>query len=413
MKSTIQRRIEAIQRGETPKGYKKSQWGTIPSNWNEVRLRDVIIEYKQVSTVNNQYPVLTSSRKGLMLQTDYFNNRQVTTDNNIGYNIIPRGFITFRSRTDDGRFVFNTNNLIDYGIISYFYPVFSFNATVNSAFLVSLLNYSIYNRFRPFVEGTAQQVLSLRKLGNLIYPLPPLSEQEAIAEILTQQDRLIDLKQRLIDEKLRQKKYLMQTLLTGKIRLPGFKDKWKTKTLGEILEMRKTKIDPKSTKQNYPCIDLEHINGEKACLIGSSDSLQSLSVKTQFYKGDILFGKLRPYLRKIIIAPFDGVCCSEIWAFSVSNNTNNYFVFQYLRLDRIIAKANITTGTKMPRSDWDSFQNIAIPLPPLPEQEAIAEVFSTADEELSLLERELEQEKLRKKALMQLLLTGLVRVEEL
>ena len=181
MTDTIKHRIEKIRRGEVPEGYKKIHGDIVPLTWDQISLSDCIIPYEEKTSVANQYPVLTSSRKGLMLQTDYYSNRQVTTEDNVGYNIIPYGYITFRSRSDDGRFKFNQNTIIDRGIISYFYPVFTFSDEVSCEFLLQLLNHTIYKKMFPYAEGTAQQVLSLKKLGRFKYSVPQIHEQQKIA----------------------------------------------------------------------------------------------------------------------------------------------------------------------------------------------------------------------------------------
>lgn len=238
MKNEIKQRIDEIQRGEVPDGYKKDKIGIAPKGWNEKKLAPYIKEYKEKTVVANQYPILTSSRRGLLLQTDYYANRQVTTEDNIGYNVLPYGYITFRSRSDDGRFRFNRNIIVSKGIISYFYPVFSFSENASSDFMIALLNETIYKKMYPYAEGTAQIVLSMKKLGAMRYYLPPLPEQQKIAEILTTQDKVIDLKEKRIAEKQRQKKYLMQQLLTGKRRLRGFSGEWITQELGAMFSER-------------------------------------------------------------------------------------------------------------------------------------------------------------------------------
>ncbi|MGG3772963.1 restriction endonuclease subunit S [Heyndrickxia faecalis] len=187
--------------------------------WKEVYLKNYIQEYSEKSTVHNQFPILTSSRNGLMLQSEYYSNRQVTTDDNVGYNIIPRGYITYRSRSDDGKFVFNKNTIIDYGIVSYFYPVFKFNDKACSDFMLELLNHTIERKANAFVEGTAQKVLSLKKLGTFRYFIPDIEEQEAIADVLMKINFNIKLLEDELKELKKQKKGLMQLLLTGKVRV--------------------------------------------------------------------------------------------------------------------------------------------------------------------------------------------------
>lgn len=239
MTSEIKQRIEQIRRGEVPEEYKKIHGDIVPLTWDQISLADCIVPYEEKTSVANQYPVLTSSRKGLMLQTDYYSNRQVTTEDNVGYNIIPFGYITFRSRSDDGRFKFNQNSIIDRGIISYFYPVFTFSDGVSCEFLLQLLNHTIYKKMFPFAEGTAQQVLSLKKLGRFKYPVPQIHEQQKIATVLSSQDKLVELKEKLLAEKQRQKKYLMQQLLTGKKRLSDFTVPWVATSLGNLFSERK------------------------------------------------------------------------------------------------------------------------------------------------------------------------------
>lgn len=132
MTSEIKQRIEQIRRGEVPEEYKKIHGDIVPLTWDQISLADCIVPYEEKTSVANQYPVLTSSRKGLMLQTDYYSNRQVTTEDNVGYNIIPFGYITFRSRSDDGRFKFNQNSIIDRGIIFILFLPFLMGYLVNS-----------------------------------------------------------------------------------------------------------------------------------------------------------------------------------------------------------------------------------------------------------------------------------------
>ncbi|HHT7704199.1 TPA: restriction endonuclease subunit S, partial [Pasteurella multocida] len=131
--------------------------------WEQRKLGIFIQDYIEKTTVQNQYPVLTSSQKqGIVLQEDYFADRQITNENNIGYFVLPKGFFTYRSRSDNGIFRFNRNDLIDKGIISYFYPVFEI-INGDSNFFLYLLNSTIDKQVALEAEGTGQRVLSLKK----------------------------------------------------------------------------------------------------------------------------------------------------------------------------------------------------------------------------------------------------------
>ena len=148
------------------------------------------------TTVQNQYPVLTSSQQqGIVLQEDYFADRQVTTNDNVGYYVLPRGFFTYRSRSDTDLFVFNRNNLIDKGIISYYYPVFRPKNT-DSNFLLRRLNHGIRSQLSMAAEGTGQHVLAHSKFKNMEFLVPSVPEQELIGAYFEKLDTLITLHQR-------------------------------------------------------------------------------------------------------------------------------------------------------------------------------------------------------------------------
>lgn len=247
MTPEVRDRIDQIRQGIVPEGYKKTKSDIVPVDWKESSIGEYICEYTEKTTIPNQYPVLTSARTGLMLQTEYYSNRQVTTENNVGYNILPFGYVTFRSRSDDGRFRFNENRIIKRGIISYFYPVFSFSEEVCHEYMLYLLNFSIYRRMYPYAEGTAQQVLSLKKLGQLKYSLPLVAEQKKIAEILSTQDKSIELQGRKIEELKRFKKGCLERMFPRKgqkvpeKRFPGFTDDWEQRKLGDMMNVTSVK----------------------------------------------------------------------------------------------------------------------------------------------------------------------------
>ena len=147
-----------------------------------------------------------------MFQTDYFKDRQVTTQDNIGYHIIPRGYITFRSRSDDMTFKFNQNNLIDKGIISYFYPVFCFNESLNNMYALYFMNNYLGCQIRREIVGTSQLVLSLNKLKELKMPVPCIEEQNKIGKLLDNLENKILQEQNKLNYFNRYKKGLLQQM---------------------------------------------------------------------------------------------------------------------------------------------------------------------------------------------------------
>ena len=212
--------------------------------WEQRKLGDVVEDYVEKTTVEDQYPVLTSSqRKGIVLQDDFFAGDRVNQNGNIGYFIIPRGYFAFRSRSDNDVFVFNRNDAVDMGIISYFYPVFKPRG-VDSDFLLRRLNYGLEDQIKINSEGTGQHVLSLKKFKNMIGLFPSYEEQKKIGSYFSQIDHLITLHQRKCDETKRLKKYMLQKMFpqngekVPEIRFSGFTDDWEQRKLGDIGKAR-------------------------------------------------------------------------------------------------------------------------------------------------------------------------------
>lgn len=412
MTPEVKQRIEQIQQGIVPKGYKKTKSDIVPVDWKESPIGKYIREYTEKTTIPNQYPVLTSARTGLMLQTDYYSNRQVTTENNVGYNVLPYGYITFRSRSDDGRFRFNENRIIERGIISYFYPVFSFSEEVCHEYMLYLLNFSIYRRMYPYAEGTAQQVLSLKKLGQLKYSLPLVAEQKKIAEILSTQDKAIELQGRKIEELKRFKKGCLEKMFPRKEqkvpekRFPGFTDDWEQRKFEEIA-VRSSVI---CSDANLPRVEYEDIVSGAGRLNKDIYTKESSKSGIAFHQGDVLYGKLRPYLQNWLLPAFDGLAVGDFWVLQ-PQNADSSFLYRLIQSRQFNEVANQSTGTKMPRADWKLVCKTVFSIPSnISEQAAIGTYFTALDSLITLHQRKLDEMKKQKKALMQLLLTGIVRV---
>ena len=211
-------------------------------DWEQRKLGDVVEDYVEKTTVEDQYPVLTSSQqKGIVLQDDYFSGERVSQNGNIGYFVIPRGYFTFRSRSDNDVFVFNRNDAVDMGIISYFYPVFKPKG-VNSDFLLRRLNYGLEDQIKINSEGTGQHVLSLKKFKNIVGVFPSYEEQKKIGSYFSQIDHLITLHQRKCDEMKKMKKFMLQKMFpkngqkNPEIRFDGFTDDWEQRKFKDVFD---------------------------------------------------------------------------------------------------------------------------------------------------------------------------------
>ncbi len=385
--------------------------------WKTVKLGDYILEYTEKTTVNNQYPILTSSRKGLFLQSDYY-KKQIASENNIGYNIVPYGYFTYRHMSDDEIFKFNINTIVENGIVSTLYPVFTTKNLIDKWLLYTLNYGSEFSKYaRMQKQGGSRTYMYLEKLKKIKLTFPPIKEQEKIAEILSTQDKVIELKQKLIDRKKQQKKWLMQNLLTGRIRLKGFEGEWKKISFNIICDKISDGIHgtPKyDLNGDYYFINGNNLRNGKIIITESTKRVNEseyekykktlcnrtilLSINgtigsTAIYKNEpILLGKSSAYL-------------------NIKNKYDFNFIFHAINSNYIQSHfIKKLTGSTIKNLSIDTIKNTQIFIPPIEEQTAIAEILSAQDREIELLEKELEQEKLKKKALMQMLLTGKVRV---
>lgn len=246
--------------------------------------------------------------------------------------------------------------------------------------------------------------------------LPPLEEQKKIAEILATQDRVIELKEKLIAEKQSQKKYLSQMLLTGKKRVGDYKDHWEYSALSNYLTIKDVRQIP-----NDEAPLMAFIAGMGVSPKGERYD-RSFLVKNdkKEYKrtdlNDFIYSSNNLDVGSIGLNSYGSASISVVYEiFAVNSNAVPVVLSSIIQLPENLNYAlRFRQGAiyGQYRIYAEDFLSMKIKIPTLPEQKAIADVLSAADEEISLLQKDLEQEKLKKKSLMQLLLTGLVRVNE-
>jgi type I restriction enzyme S subunit len=256
------------------------------------------------------------------------------------------------------------------------------------------------------------KTLGQGELDFLNVPVPPLHEQDRIAQVLATWDQAIDKTMRLIATKQRYKAGLIHQFLSEfRIAAKGHSSSHRLMEFRDIASLCKDKFDPRKDAADCRCIELEHISQGDGRLLGWAKSGDLGSLKNRFTPGDVLFGKLRPYLRKSFLANFMGVCSTEIWVLrpNVAVCRPDY-LFHVTQSGSFLRAANVTAGSKMPRADWDLVAGHLVPVPSLVEQARIAGYLSARDKEIALLHCHLDAIKMQKKGLMQQLLTGRVRV---
>ena len=183
-----------------------------------------------------------------------------------------------------------------------------------------------------------------------------------------------------------------------KLRFKEFNVEWDYKTFDELINIKSESYNPSMNKENYKCIELEHINQNTGTINGYCNSQDQKSNKNIFKKNEVLFGKLRPYLKKYWYATFDGVCSSEMWV-GKSKNQNivtNKFIYYLFQSHYFLQLCNLSTGSKMPRADWSFIKEQSIAIPNILEQKIISDTLELLDKKIELQSKKIEALKLFK-----------------
>ena len=258
---------------------------------------------------------------------------------------------------------------------------------------------------------SGQPGINGEEYGEMKILLPSCSEQCAIVETLSDVDRLLGALESLIIKKRVVKSATMQQLISGAMRLPRFRGTWTATRFGKFASIRNHKVLPSNVSPETLCVELDHIKAGSGTLQVYSNVQCFGSMKYRFCRGDVLFGRLRPYLRKYWHADRSGICTTEIWPLMVDpDQADSRFLYAIVQSDQFIQAAGISYGTHMPRADWNVMHNLEFCLPPVVEQQAIASVFLTMDAEIAALEKRRDKVRAIKQGMMQQLLTGRIRL---
>lgn len=413
MTPEIKQRIEQVRRGEVPEGYKKGKLGIVPEEWNETSFSTLFTITSDYTDDLEKYPLYSLTiEDGITPKTERYERSHLVKKED-SYKIV---------RPND--YAYNPMNLRFGAVarhkgdmpvaVSGYYDIFTTVHESDLPFMDSFLTcgpmITYYNRVSTGSLVEKQRV-HFSQFLEFVLPLPSINERAKIAAILTTQDKVIELKEKRLAEKQRQKKYLMQQLLTGKKRLPGFYGAWSF---------------PKAKELFQSVSDKDH-NGDLAVLSSTQDrgivprdevdidikyDACSLVNYKKVSKGNFVIS-LRSFQGGIEYSTYTGLVSPAYTVLSSRKEISDGYYKQFFKSTDYINRLNVAVyGIRDGKQiSYEDFGRLRIPYPPIKEQTAIAEVLSAADREIDLLRQDIEQEKQKKKALMQLLLTGIVRVK--
>ena len=251
-------------------------------------------------------------------------------------------------------------------------------ATINPQFVVLkkikvdnyYLSYYLKSQFAQqyiwsIAKGAAAQTVSQKNLAELSTPVPPLPDQQRIVSYLDSEFAKIEALKANAEKQLQAAKDLFQAALKE---LLTPKEGWEEKKFGDVCHYYKVQ----GKWENIEYIGLEHIEAHTSNLLATISANDVESSTFKFNKGDVLYGRLRPYLQKVVIAPFDGCCSTEIFPIK-SNIINNAFLKYWLLSNRVTEiMINSCSGCRMPRANMNDFKQETIHYPQFEDQQRIA-----------------------------------------
>ena len=257
------------------------------------------------------------------------------------------------------------------------------------------------DKIKILAQGISRYNISKNKVMELEISLPNNEEQSLLGNFLRNIDLGITLHQRKLEKLRLTKKALLQKLFPKngskfpELRFKGFTDAWEQHKFNDIV-VKQSKI----SETELPYVEFEDINSGIGTL--NKDILQKTGHKKGilFEAGDVLFGKLRPYLQNWLLCEFDGIAVGDFWVLRPQNVTSK-FLYYLIQSEAYQSVANISSGTKMPRSNWTLVSETSFSIPKYEESRKIGEFLSFIDKTITLHQRKLEMLKNVKKGLLQ------------
>ena len=404
-------------------GYKRTTVGVIPEEW-EVKKIDELTKYYDGT---HQTPIY--EEKGIpfysvqhVTANDFSDTKFISEEvfeKESERVVMEKGDILMTRIGDVG-----TAKLIDWDVKASFYVSLALIKQcddLDSKFFEQSINGALFQRVlhKKIIHVAFPKKINLGEIGKLKLPIPPLPEQQAIANCLTTWDSGIEKLTQLIAAKREQKKGLMQQLLTGKKRLDGFVGEWKRIKFSEFSNVVRGG-SPRPINEYITTND----NGLNWLRIGDIDEdskfiysteekikIEGLNKTRLIKKGELILSNSMSFGRPFILKT--ECCIHDGWLAitEISDSVDREFLYYLISEDKIQSRfEHLAAGSGVRNLNKELISNFLIKLPPYDEQKAIAKILDTADQEITILEEKLAAMKEEKKGLMQVLLTGQKRL---
>lgn len=430
MNEETKKRIAAINSGIIPEGYKKTKVGIVPVEWDRYKLSDISDELTEKAG-NNPYETLSiSAGIGFVNQANKF-GKELSGKQYEKYIILHKGDFSYNkgnSKKYPQGCIYQLKDR-DEAAVPNVFESFRLNKGINDyyeqLFVSGFLNRQLFAKINHGVRDDGLLNLKGEDFYSCYVLSPPLPEQQKIAEILSTQDKLIELQEKKIEQLKELKKAYLQKMFPKKgskypeLRFKGFTDPWEQRELGELVEFyngdRSSRYpnDSDMVSDGVPFINAGDLVSGRVKLDTANkiteEKFNELS-GAKIQRGDIIYCLRGTLGKNAFVDNFDvGTVASSLVDIRPKKVVGKY-LFQVLNSDIEYTQRTVNDeGAAQPNLSAKNLSLFNIPMPDEIEQEKIAAYFDDLDRLITLHQRKSEQEKQKKKALMQLLLTGKMR----
>lgn len=429
MHEKIKKLLKMVNSNNVPNGYKRTEYGIINEKFEKLRIPEVG-EFKNGINFSKETGINSIKFLGvgdfgdrtILENTEDLERICVSTDNEkLEPYILKKDDIVF-VRSNGSKELVGRNlwlrDISERVVYSGFCIRYRFNPEykkTSAQYINAWLDNGVLRQMlKKENRGTNINNLNQEILGKLTIYVPEMDEQEKILDIIDNYNKILFHIERLIDYKYKQKRWLVQNLLTGKKRLSGFRDEWKTERLKIFLEemTEKNKLaiisDVKSISNKSGFINQSEQFGKN---VASSDLSNYKIVR----KGYIAYNPSRINVGSIALYTEEtsGVISPMYVVLKTKYGLHEKYFMYYVKTEEFNQRMKSQlSGSVRETLKFNDLCAIKIDLPSYNEQEQIVALLETADKEIDLLEQKLDLIKQEKKAIMQLLLTGIVRVPQ-
>ena len=344
--------------------------------WKETVLSSVLTERNEYAEKDGTYEHATLSKEGIYGKTARYDRDFLVSTENKKYKVTHLGDLCY----NPANLKFGVICLNTYGdaIFSPIYVTFEIDASSDPYFIGAYLTrWDFINRALKYQQGTVYErmAVSPEDFVSIKCCFPQKAEQTRLAEFITLLDNRIAAQGKYVESLKKYKRGLLSAVFSQNVSMFSTADFY---AFSELAVRRSEKYDPKCNA-HATCIELEHIEQETGRIIGSTCADYQNSIKTVCKPGDVMFGKLRPYLRKYAFVQKECVCSSEIWSLIPTDIVIPKYLFYLIQSEAFMKVANVSSGTKMPRAEWSTIAKSGYLIPSKDDQQATVDILETAD----------------------------------